>query len=112
MIVKETDVISLKKILDEGSDDVVVIDVRRDDERHECFIKGTVHIPLDNLPNRFSEVSSHKIIYFHCKAGTRSASACEAMMKGGFKNVYNVTGGILAWKDAGFETQSSSVGNL
>jgi rhodanese-related sulfurtransferase len=108
MIVKEADVISIKKVLEEGGDDVVVVDVRRDDERNECFIPGTLHIPLDNLPNRVSEISSRKIIYFHCKGGTRSASACTAMMQGGFDNVYNVKGGIVAWKDAGFETKNSA----
>jgi rhodanese-related sulfurtransferase len=39
-----------------------------------------------------------KNYYIYCRSGARSSRACKIMGKAGFKNLYNLKGGILSWK--------------
>ena len=54
---------------------------------------------LANLPNRLSELDPNADIVAHCKSGARSQKAVDLLKQHGFKNVRNMTGGILAWSD-------------
>ena len=97
----EITVQELKEILGKA----LVIDVRRDDERANGFIKGSIHIPLDELPLKINEIianPSTKEVYFYCRSGVRSANACTVFLQTGMK-AFNVKGGIIAWEEAGFE---------
>jgi hydroxyacylglutathione hydrolase len=40
-------------------------------------------------------------VIVHCQSGGRSSIAISALMAAGFKNLYNLSGGIIAWKEAG-----------
>ena len=87
----------LKRRLDAG-DNIYVLDVREPHEYQICNIGGHL-IPLNDLPNRLSELDKNSEIVAHCKMGGRSAKAVDLLRKSGFKNVRNLTGGILAWAD-------------
>jgi adenylyltransferase/sulfurtransferase len=87
----------LKRRLDAG-DNIYVLDVREPHEYQICNIGGHL-IPLSDLPNRLSELDKNSEIVAHCKMGGRSAKAVDLLRKSGFKNVRNMTGGILAWAD-------------
>jgi len=39
-------------------------------------------------------------VLVYCRTGARSTSACNTIVKAGFENVSNLTGGILAWETA------------
>ena len=88
----------LKKRLDAG-DDIQLIDVRQPDENAFARIPGAKLIPLGQILNRMSEIDENRETVIHCKMGGRSAKAVELMRQNGFKNVQNMTGGILAWSD-------------
>jgi adenylyltransferase/sulfurtransferase len=75
-----------------------VLDVREPHEYQICNIGGHL-IPLNDLPNRLSELDKNSEIVAHCKMGGRSAKAVDFLRQSGFKNVRNLTGGILAWAD-------------
>jgi hydroxyacylglutathione hydrolase len=62
--------------------DVVVLDVRRDLERADRHIPGSVHIPLHELPGRRSEVPGGEI-WVHCGAGYRASIAASLLAAGG-----------------------------
>ena len=97
-MVNEINVLDLKqKMLDKS---LVVIDVRTEEERQEYHIEGTIHIPLDELPSKIYTFSKNDELYFHCKSGKRSCMACTAFSQAGFRNIWNVKGGILAWQNA------------
>ena len=50
------------------------------------------------LPKPFDKIASDKNVVLHCRSGVRSAKAIAALEKKyGFKNLYNLKGGILAW---------------
>lgn len=76
-----------------------MLDVREPFERDICKLTDDLNIPLKDLPNRFSEMDKNKEIVVYCRSGGRSLQACQYLEQQGFKNVINLTGGVLAWSD-------------
>jgi sulfur-carrier protein adenylyltransferase/sulfurtransferase len=87
----------LKERLDRG-DDLFVLDVREPHEYQICNINGYL-LPLGDLPRRVHELDSSREIVAHCRSGKRSAEAAEFLRKAGFRKIWNLRGGILAWAD-------------
>ncbi len=87
----------LKARLDRG-DNLFILDVREPHEYQICNLKGYL-IPLGDLPKRVSELDSSREIVAHCRSGKRSADAVEFLQKAGFRKIWNLKGGILAWSD-------------
>ncbi len=87
----------LKARLDRG-DDLYILDVREPHEYQICNLHGHL-IPLGELPRRVHELDSSKEIVAHCRSGKRSADAVQFLQKAGFRKIWNLKGGILAWSD-------------
>lgn len=102
----DVSVSDLKKVLEDKK--TIVIDVRTPEEYKEEHIAGTTLIPLNHLENEVEKLFPDKdqIIYLHCRSGGRSSVAASLMLSLGYKKVFNVTGGILAWKNSGYKTVS------
>lgn len=86
----------LKELRDAG-DDHFLLDVREPHEQTICHIPGARLIPLGELESRTSEIPGDKRILVHCKSGGRSARAVSKLRELGFTNVWNISGGIIAW---------------
>lgn len=71
---------------------VTLLDVRTDKEYAAGHIPGTVHIPLDSLRERLSELDRGKRVYVNCQSGLRSYLACRILAQKGFE-CYNLIGG-------------------
>ena len=95
--VPEIEPVELKRKLDAG-EDVFILDVREPHEYQICHLNGHL-IPLGDLPKRVSELDSARTIVAHCRSGQRSAQAVEFLRTAGFRKVWNLKGGILAWSD-------------
>jgi adenylyltransferase/sulfurtransferase len=87
----------LKARLDRG-DDLYILDVREPHEYQICNLGGHL-IPLGELPRRAHELDSSREIVAHCRSGKRSAEAVDFLRKAGFRKIWNLKGGILAWSD-------------
>jgi sulfur-carrier protein adenylyltransferase/sulfurtransferase len=87
----------LKARLDRG-DDIYILDVREPHEYQICNLRGHL-IPLGDLPRRVSELDSSREIVAHCRSGKRSGEAVQFLQKAGFRRIWNLKGGILAWSD-------------
>lgn len=90
----------LKERLDDG-EPVTIIDVR---EPHEWEIAnlepyGARLIPIGQFPERMHELNSADQIVVHCRSGARSAKAFRQLHAAGFRRIWNLKGGILAWTD-------------
>lgn len=98
--IPETSVHELKAKLNQ-KDDFLLLDVREPFEYQIAKIQGSKLIPLGELSNRLSELVDYKTkeVVVHCKSGGRSAKAVELLLKSGFKNVWNVKGGITEWSN-------------
>lgn len=84
----------------------VLVDVRTPKEYAEGHVPQALPIPLDQLPARMGELSSHKDapIYVICESGGRSARASELLSAAGYRAV-NIDGGTYAWREAGLPTE-------
>lgn len=72
--------------------DGLLLDTRTDFEYARGHIDGAVHIPLDSLRERLSELPKDRTIYVHCQSGLRSYIACRILSQHGY-DCYNVAGG-------------------
>ncbi len=80
--------------------DAVLLDCREQDEWDEAHIDGAVLIPMIQLPDRIDEVDKNKEIICVCRSGNRSGKVAAWLLNNGYRAV-NMTGGMLAWKEAG-----------
>lgn len=94
---KEITVEELKQKL-ENKEDFQLIDVREEFEYDLSNLGGT-HIPLAGILAEQDQVSRGKQVIIHCRSGKRSAQAVQLLERAGFDNLYNLKGGILAWKE-------------
>jgi adenylyltransferase/sulfurtransferase len=85
------------KELRDARDNHFLLDVREPHEQAICRIDGATLIPLGELENRTGELPKNKRILVHCKSGGRSARAVSRLRELGFNDVWNVSGGIIAW---------------
>lgn len=95
---KEMTAKELKSAIDEGRD-LTLLDVRTPMEVAMCQIPNSIHIPLQELPQRMGELQNYKEseLLIYCKSGMRSLSAQEYLSQHGFKNCINLVGGIKSW---------------
>ena len=77
----------------------LVLDVRQPDEFRTGHISGAKLIPLNDLHRRMGELPKGREIVCICASGNRSTSASKMLAKEGF-TVFNVQGGMLAWRRA------------
>ena len=72
---------------------IVVLDVRREDERATCYIPGSLHLPLDELDNIEELVpETDTTIYVYCESGYRSGVAADRLQSMGYINAKNIGG--------------------
>lgn len=94
---KEIDTTTLRKWIEEG-EDFQLIDVREPYE-YEAANMGGELIPLGEVLTKAGQIDKDKKVVVHCKMGGRSAQAIEQLERQfGFQNLYNLKGGIDAWK--------------
>lgn len=85
------------KQLRENGDNHFLLDVREPHEQSISRIEGAVLIPLGQLESRTAELPRDRRILVHCKSGGRSARAVSQLREQGFEDVWNISGGIIAW---------------
>lgn len=78
------------------TENVVLLDVRSTSEYKEGHISGSINIPVYDLVKVAGSRLKNKesIIIAYCSAGTRSKRAVQILRKLGYKNLYNIEGGI------------------
>lgn len=87
------------------SGEAILIDVRESEEFQAEHISYALSVPLSSIDTDFSALdipSSQKII-FQCLKGMRGEKACALISRKDccLNKIYNIEGGILAWKEAG-----------
>lgn len=89
-----------------------IVDVRTPQEFSEGHIKNAVNIDWNGsaFDAQISKVDKTKPVFVYCLGGGRSASAASRMREMGFKEVYELDGGMMAWRSSGLsETKDASV---
>lgn len=79
------------------NEEVIVLDVRTEEEYITGHIANSILIPFNELENRLDELPcKSKKILVYCRSGRRSRIACEILINSGYTSVYNV-GGLVGW---------------
>jgi len=80
--------------------EVVILDVRTDQEWNEGHIEGAQHIELNGLSQHLQKLTTNKTIGTVCGKGSRASTAASILKKNGFQDVFNIDGGMKEWKKA------------
>ncbi len=102
--VNEVSPSELKNLFAENN--IQVVDVRGAVEYDDEHLRNAVNIHAGHLIDNLERLPKNKNLVLQCLSGDRSMIAYSLLSKRGFKNIANLTGGINAWKDAGFSVES------
>lgn len=80
----------------------VILDVRTPGEYKKGFIKNARLLDIfgDNFDAELNKLDRNATYYVYCASGGRSAECAEKMQTLGFKKVYDLDGGMGAWRNA------------
>jgi rhodanese-related sulfurtransferase len=90
----------LKALID--SEDILLVNVKVPYMGH---IEGTdLFIPYDRIGQESSHLDETQAdrIVLYCRSGRSSAIAAETLVRLGYENIYNLSGGFQAWQAAGY----------
>jgi rhodanese-related sulfurtransferase len=98
--IKDVDHIATTQLINHKN--ALVLDVREQSEYEAGHILNSKLIPMGKLLERIGELEKYRErpIVAVCRTGQRSASACALLGKQGFGQVYNLSGGVMAWQKA------------
>lgn len=85
---------------------LLVLDVREQDEYDRAHIDGVKLVPLGQLPDRVGELDKASEILCVCAGGVRSDRACRFLSSQGFSKVTNMAEGMRGWLQRGLPAVS------
>jgi rhodanese-related sulfurtransferase len=74
-----------------------ILDVRTPDEYAAGHIPGSKLVPLQVLEGMSEELNKNSTYLIVCRSGNRSQQASDLLIQKGFKQIYNMTGGMNEW---------------
>ena len=86
-----------------GDNEIIVTDVRTPREYNSGHIEGALHIHAGQIDERNEELNRGDAIALVCRTAHRSSIAGSILKRHGFHKVCNVSGGMTAWTNAGYE---------
>jgi len=90
-----------KKIL--KNETIYILDTREPSEHNISSIKGSIQVGYDEFDIKSTNsFDKNTTLIVYCTIGARSENIGEKLMKDGFKNVYNLYGGLIYWKNQGY----------
>jgi rhodanese-related sulfurtransferase len=81
------------------------LDVRTQAEYDEGHIAKSVLIPLEELPNRLSDVPRDRDVVVVCRSGTRAREGGAILLQARYTRVSCMSGGMQAWTNAGYPVE-------
>jgi rhodanese-related sulfurtransferase len=78
-----------------------LVDVREREEWAAGHIPGSVHMPMGEVASRLWELDRSRAVITVCRSGRRSLFSAEDLLQVGFADVRSLSGGIIAWLEAG-----------
>jgi rhodanese-related sulfurtransferase len=88
------------RLMNQGT--TLVLDVRGKEDYATGHLPRARHIPLDELSKRIDEIGKYKErpVLLTTKPGPRASAAARLLKQAGFTTVYQLKGGVAAWRDA------------
>lgn len=98
--VSEIDVTTLQEKLSKG--EVRLVDVRARSEWEGGHIADARNVPLGEIAAAAPTIEDESPVVLQCATGARSTMASSVLLANGVRNIVNLTGGIGAWREAGY----------
>ena len=95
-VITKIDVETLKNKLE--NEEITLLDVREVSEYDGGHIEGSVNAPLSSLDAAQLPYPKDEPIYVICRSGNRSAQAASQLQDAGYTEIYDVSGGMMAWE--------------
>lgn len=101
-VAQNIDVSTFSRYLIEKQDRQL-LDVRTPGETERGIIAGAQEIDFNSadFAKKVGELDKNKPVLVYCRSGARSGNAMRQMQSMGFKEIYNLEGGIMAWTGSG-----------
>ncbi|WP_232819570.1 rhodanese-like domain-containing protein [Exiguobacterium sp. TNDT2] len=80
------------------NEEITLLDVREVEEYEGGHIGGAVNAPLSSLNETELPYPKDEPIYVICRSGNRSAQAAQLLNERGYTEIYDVSGGMIAWE--------------
>lgn len=80
-----------------ASDGALIVDVRTPAEYAAGHIPGARNVPVEQIQATAESWSKDRAVVVYCATGARSANAAQWLAANGFRAVYNLKDGIVAW---------------
>ena len=93
-VLKKVDSSELTQLQGSGA---LVVDVRSVSEYASGHIPGASNVPLEQLQQAAATWSKDRAVVVYCATGARSANAAAYLAGQGFRKVYDLTNGMVAW---------------
>ncbi len=96
-MVKDVNATEFKQIMQNKQ--VIILDVRTKDEYENGHIKDAINIDFYSpfFENQIKKLPLNKIYLIYCHSGRRSLEAANLMDSLGFRQIYNLSNGIISW---------------
>lgn len=84
------------------SGDILIIDVRTEDEYKAGHVPGAINIPHDIIAQKLSEISAFKDkpVVVYCRSGYRATKAMKVLANNAFSDIRHLEGDMLGWRKA------------
>ncbi len=105
-IAKDVPPAEFKKLIEEKKD-AIVLDVRTPKEVAEGHLANSVNIDYfaDNFKDEIAKLDKNKPVLVYCHSGRRSGNTKKMLQEMGFKEIYNLSTGIVGWEEAGYPVE-------
>lgn len=89
----------LRNLINSNNNDYQLIDIRDDYEYDICCIGGE-KISMYSIIKNINKLSKSKKVIIYCRTGSRSSNIIDLIEKKfQYKNIYNLEGGIMKWRE-------------
>ena len=90
----------------QNNPDFVIIDVRTPEEFADGHIENAINLDYysETFQDELNKLDKNKTYLIYCRSGKRSSNALNIMQELNFREVYNMSGGILEWQAEGLPT--------
>lgn len=95
--------VEASQLVEQGA---MLIDVREPNEWQSFHAPNATLIPLGELSSHVSSLPKDRPIVVVCHSGNRSRQAQNTLLKAGFTDVINLSGGMVSWQQSGLPTVS------
>lgn len=81
--------------------DIQVVDLRGETEYNTSHVQGAEHVFIGTLEKNLDRISKDQPVVIYCQGGDRAAIGYSLLIKNGFSNIVNYSGGMNEWQREG-----------